>query len=110
MQDYNDVVAQWAECLFGAPLAADEAASAQAWAAVANLQASFATAKKPIDTDKAVSAWFSDNFMNAPPLSYNTAAFNQVSKAVGDLKLRLANVALPAPSPTLPASNSEQEQ
>jgi hypothetical protein len=78
---FDELVSKWhQENLMSGPLSVDAEASAQVWDATLALRKSGAK-----DIDK----WFTDNFMNKPPLSHNTPAVNQLRAAIADLKARI---------------------
>ena len=115
MNNNAEIISTWAaKKLLGAPLAVDSAAAAQVWSAVADLRSIFVD--PPADVGATLDTWFDKNFMNAPPLSHNTPAFNQVNSAFVDLRKALLAVPnlqlslqIPEPQPAPPAPNTEQE-
>lgn len=106
----DNLISTWAqERLAHGSLAADADSSAQVSDAVTELRKNLPKSVEDIDK------WASAKFMNAPPLTHNTQAVNQVNAAVTDLKTRLTDVFVKSspvepkspPSPPVAASNKE---
>ena len=83
----DQLVSEWAaESFMSGPLAADKDATEQVWNAVRGLRQSIGDAK---DVRATVCDWAGILLSDAPPLTHNTLAANQVRKAVDALLARL---------------------
>jgi len=108
MPNIDELVSKWAqERLLHGPLAVDAEAAAQVWNAVTEFRKN--TPKKVEDALTAVDKWASEKFMNAPPLTHNTSATNQVNAVVADLKVRLT-AAIESEAPPAPLLTKVQPQ